>query len=215
MNRILLVDDHPVVLEGLKAALSKYEDLQIVGSALDGKEAIEKARVLHPQIVIMDIALPDVSGIEATLHIKKMDPAVKVIIHTIHSYKEFLVPLMRAGISAYVLKQRPISDLHLAVQVVRRGGTYLSEDASLFWANHKRACGKNSDTHDPFNLLSPREREVFLLLARGYSTKKTAHFLCISTKTVETHKYRIMDKLQQRSLTEWTKEAIRRGMIKV
>jgi two-component system response regulator NreC len=212
-TRVLIIDDHNVVLEGVKTALGRHNDVEVVGVGANGRDAVKMVENLNPQIVIMDIAMPHFNGIEATFQIKKMDPGIKVIIFTMHSYKEFLVDLMRAGISAYVLKQNPISDLYLAIQVVKRGGTYLSEDASEFWANHAENLVSGKEEKNQFDLLSLREREVFQLLAEGLSIKEAADMLTISPKTVETHKYHIMEKLQIRTMTDWTKEAIRRGII--
>jgi two-component system response regulator NreC len=214
-TRVLIVDDHSVVVEGVKAALAKHENVEVVGEATNGNEAVNQVRALKPDLVIMDIAMPHFNGIEATFQIKKIDPGIKVIIFTMHSYQEFLVDLMRAGISAYVLKQNPISDLYLAIQVVRRGGTYLSEDASEFWIKHADRLARGKEDGDLFDLLSVREREVFQMLAEGNSVKQAAKLLSISTKTVETHKYHIMDKLKMRTMSEWTREAIRRGIIQV
>lgn len=213
MTKILLVDDHHVVLEGVKAALSKYDSLEVVGVATNGHEALRKVQSLRPHIVIMDIVMPRINGVEATIQIKKIDPNIKVIIFTMHSYQEFLVDLMKAGISGYVLKQSPISDLHLAIEVVKSGGTYLSEDASEFWANHGYKFEEGNESDDPFDRLSLREREVFQLLGEGLSIKEIAEMLYISPKTVETHKYHIKDKLEIPNMAEWTKEAIRRGIL--
>jgi len=215
MTKIVIADDHPAVLEGVKSALSVYHDVEVVGVATGGGEAVEKVRSLRPQIVIMDIEMPDLNGIEATCRIKKIDPKIKVIIHTMHSEKGFVFDLMKAGISAYVLKQNPISDLHLAIQVVKRGGTYLCEDASAFFAKHTQGSKRGKSITDTFDLLSPREREVFQLVADGLPIKKIAKHLRISIKTVEAHKYRIMDKLQIRSTAVWTKEAVKRGLIEL
>jgi two-component system response regulator NreC len=215
MARILIVDDHEVVLEGLRVALEKCDGVEVVGIASDGRDALKKVQSLHPEIVIMDIAMPRFNGIEATIQIKKFDQNIKIIVHTVHSYKEFLVDLMKSGISGYVPKQNPVSDLYHAIAVVNRGGIYLSEDASEFLAKHVHDLVEASESNDPFDLLSLREREVFQLLGEGLSPKEIGDILCISHKTVETHKYHIMDKLQIRSMTEWTKEAIRRGIIQV
>jgi DNA-binding NarL/FixJ family response regulator len=136
-----------------------------------------------------------------------MDPKAKVIIFTMHSYHEFLRPLIKSGISGYVLKVSPISDLYLAIQVVRRGGSYFTEDIHEFLSNF------GEEEKDPFDLLSSREREVFQLLAEGFSVRQAAQELYISPKTVETHKYHIMEKLQIGTMTEWIKEAIRRNII--
>ncbi len=214
-TRILIVDDHDVVLEGVKAALTRYDDMEVVGTASDGRDALHKVDSLKPQVVIMDVAMPHFNGIEATFQLKKAHPQVKVIIFTMHSYREFLVHLMKAGISAYVLKNSPLADLYLAIQVVKRGGTYFSENAPEFLADHVEQMLEKKEQREPFELLSLREREVFQLLAEGLPIKNVATSLCISPKTVETHKYHIMEKLQIRSMTEWTKEAIRRGIVQI
>jgi len=163
----------------------------------------------------MDISMPHFHGIEATYQIKKLDPRTKVIIFTMYSYQEFLVDLMKAGISGYVLKNNPISDLHLAIEVVKRGGTFLSQDASNFWAKHASELTTRKKAKVRPDKLSLREREVFQLLAQGLSIREASDMLNISSKTVETHKYHIMNKLQIRTMAEWVKEAIRRGIIQV
>jgi DNA-binding NarL/FixJ family response regulator len=209
----MLCDDHHVVLEGVKSALSQYDELNVVGMCCDGKEAVDKFKKLKPEIVIMDISMPHFNGVEATHQIKKLDPDAKVIIFTMHSYQEFFMELMKAGISAYVLKQNPLSDLYLAIQVVQRGGTYFSEDPTSFLTEHVERL-EDGDS-DRYELLSRREREIFQLLAEGIRVKEAAKLLCLSPKTVETHKYHIMSKLRIRSMSEWTKEAIRRGLVQV
>jgi two-component system response regulator NreC len=205
--RIFIVDDHHVVLEGIKAALSKHADVEVVGTAADGRRALRQIESLRPHIVIMDIAMPRFNGIEATYQIKQMDPKAKVIIFTMYSYHEFLRPLIKSGISGYVLKGSPICDLYRAIQAVKRGGSYFTEDVHDFLSNF------GEEEKDPFDLLSPREREVFQLLAEGFSVRQAAEVLYISPKTVETHKYHIMAKLQIDSMNEWIKEAIRKNVI--
>jgi DNA-binding NarL/FixJ family response regulator len=207
MTKVLIVDDHEVILDGIKAVLNKHEGIEIVGVASDGRDALQKAQSLQPEIVIMDISMPHFHGIEATYQIKKLDPRTKVIIFTMYSYQEFLVDLMKAGISGYVLKNNPISDLHLAIEVVKRGGTFLSKDASNFWAKHANELTNGKKAKVPSDLLSLREREVFQLLADGLSIKEAAGILNISTKTVETHKYHIMNKLQIRTMAELCKRS--------
>jgi two-component system response regulator NreC len=214
-TKILIVDDHDVVIEGLRTILGRYDDLQVVDVASDGRDALRKVETHRPHIVIMDLAMPQFNGIEATHQIKKAQPDVKIIVFTMHSYREFLVHLLRSGISAYVLKQNPIADICLAIEVVKRGGTYFSENASEFLAEHVEQVLNHSKEKDSFDLLSLREREVFQLLAEGISVRDAASRLCLSPKTVETHKYHIMEKLQLRSMGEWTKEAIRRGIVQV
>jgi two-component system, NarL family, response regulator NreC len=215
VTRILIVDDHEVVLEGLKGALGDYEGIEVVGEASDGHEALKKVDSLRPHIVIMDISMPRFNGLEATVQIKKMHPDVKVIVFTLHSHREFLHPLIKAGISGFVLKENPISDLYLAIQAVTKGGAYYSKDVQEYLVNYFVAGEEGQSEKNPFDMLSSREREVFQLLAQGASIKEAADVLCISPKTVETHKYHIMDKLRIRSMAEWTKEAIRQGIIDV
>ena len=205
--KVLLVDDHQVVLGGIKAALSQYSDVEVVGEATDGRKALKHIESLRPDIVIMDLAMPHFNGIEATYQIKQMDPKIKVIIFTMYSYREFIKPLVKSGISGYVLKESPISDLYMAIKVVRRGGSYFTEDIHEFLLN------LGEEDEDPFDSLSPREREVFQLLAEGLSTRQAGEILFISPKTVETHKYHIMAKLQIRTMAEWITEAIRRNII--
>lgn len=212
-TRVLLCDDHAVVLEGAQTALSKYDDVEIVALCSNGREAVEQVETLEPHVVVMDIAMPHFNGIEATHQIKRRYPQIKVVIFTMHSYREFLVDLIKAGISGYVLKDGPILDLYWAIKVVRRGGTFFSEDVSSFFAKLVEKTLHGMEERDRFDMLSVREREVFQLIADGRSVKETGDILCISPKTVETHKYHIMEKLQLRSTSAWTKEAIRRGVV--
>jgi DNA-binding NarL/FixJ family response regulator len=214
-TKILLVDDHQVVIEGVKTALAKHADLEIIGESNNARDALKKVESLRPDIVIIDIAMPQFNGIEATYQIKKVDPKVRVIIYTMHSYQEFLRDLIKAGISAYVLKQSPLTNLYTAIQTVKKGGTFFSEDAASFIAKHFEKMADGQQKRDPFDLLSLREREVFQLLAEGHSIKEAADILCLSPKTIETHKYHIMEKLKIGSMTEWTKEAIRRGIVQI
>ncbi|MGQ9858761.1 MAG: response regulator [Thermodesulfobacteriota bacterium] len=214
-TRVLLVDDHEVVLRGIAAALEGHEDLEVVGMISDPRETLRSVEKIKPDVVILDLAMPHFNGVECTYQIKKLLPKTKIIIFSMHSYREFLLHLLKAGISAYVLKSSPVSDLYLAIQIVMRNGTFFSENAPEFLAQHIQEVLERRDQTDPFDLLSPRERQVFQMLAEGNSVKKTAGFLCISPKTVETHKYHIMEKLNLRSIAEWTKEAIRRGIVHV
>ena len=148
VSKIFIVDDHEVVIGGIKAALSEYPDVEVLGHATDGRTALRHVESLWPDIVIMDLAMPHFNGIEATYQIKQMDPKIKVIIFTMYSYREFIRPLMKSGISGYVLKERPLSDLYLAIQVIRRGGSYFTEDI------HDYLTNLGEEEVDPFDLLS-------------------------------------------------------------
>ena len=213
--KILIVDDHRVVIEGIKSALQEYSEFQIVGDATDGLQAIETAMKLHPDIVIMDVSMPKLNGIEATQKIKQFNPNIRIVIYTMYSDKEFVVDLFNAGISAYVLKDDPLSDLILALHSVKSGGTYFSTMAPTILVRHITEIEKKTSDKDAYNRLSRREQEVFRLLAEGKSIKTIASQLIISPKTVESHKYNIMEKLQAKSIIDLTKIAIRKNLIEI
>ena len=214
-TKILIVDDHQIVIEGIKSALEKYQEFEIVGEGIDGRHAVELAKSLAPDIVIMDISMPNVNGIEATKQIQNFNNEMKVIIYTMYSDKELVIDLFKAGISAYVLKDDPLSDLILALQSVKGGGTYFSTMAPTILLKHMEELETATRPVDSFDSLSQREQEVFLLLAEGKGIKEIAHELFISPKTVESHKYHIMKKLEAASVVDLTKMAIRKNLIKV
>ncbi len=214
-TNILIADDHRVVIEGIKSALQDHPEFKVVGEAVDGLEAVEFARSLEPNIVIMDISMPNLSGIEATRQIKGLNPGIQILIYTMHSDKEFVIDLFKAGISAYVLKDDPLSDLILALKAVEGGGTYFSTMAPTLLARHMEEMEEKSTSKNSFDTLSQREVEVFQLLAEGKRIKEIAKQLFISPKTVESHKYNIMEKLQAASVIDLTKIAIRKNLIKV
>jgi len=214
-TKILIVDDHSVVIEGVKSALREYPEFEVVGEAVDGLQAIEFTKSLGPDIVIMDISMPNLNGIEATKQIKQFNPEMQIVIYTMYSDKGFVVDLFKAGISAYVLKDDPLSDLILALKSVRGGGTYFSTMAPTILLRHMQDLEEKSTNVDSFDSLSLREQEVFQHLAEGKSIKEIARELFISPKTVESHKYNIMKKLQATSVVDLTKIAIRKNLIAV
>ena len=214
-TNILIVDDHRVVIAGIKSALQDYPEFEVVGEAVDGLQSVELAKSLRPDIVIMDISMPNLSGIEATKQIKQFNPEIKIIIYTMYSDKEFVIDLFKAGISAYVLKDDPLSDLVLALNAVKGGGTYFSTMAPTILLRHVQDLESQTTNMDSFDNLSRREREVFCLLADGKPIKRIAVQLHISPKTVETHKYNIMEKLGVRSMVELTKIGIKKHLIKI
>jgi DNA-binding NarL/FixJ family response regulator len=209
---VLVVDDHQVVREGVRSALEKRQELEIVATCANGEEAVRLARELEPSLVIMDLSMPRLNGVETTHQIKAANPGVKVIVFSMHSFRDFFPDLIRAGISAYVEKAKPIGELYRAIEIVLSGGTYFSEDVSQILARQVGHGGEEAKG-DLFELLSPREREVFQLVAEGHSQKSISRLLEISPKTVATHKAHIMEKLQLPSLSEWIKAAIRRKVI--
>ena len=211
-TKILIVDDHQIVIEGIKGALKDYPELDVRGEALDGVQALEQVRSLRPDIVIMDICMPHMNGIEATRRIKRLAPDVRVIIFTIHSNRKYIIELLKIGISAYVLKESPLSELIFAVKAAKEGGTYLNPVVAAQLI-HEQGLEEAGNDKDGFEQLSMREREVLKLLADGKTVKEIAGQLCISPKTVESHKYHIMAKLDTRSLAELIKMAIRKKLV--
>lgn len=212
-TRILIVDDHQVVIGGIKSTLSEYPELEVIGEALNGREAVRRVKAQRPDIVIMDISMPDLNGIDATLQIKKSHPKARIIIFTMYSDREYVVDLLKAGISGYVLKEDPMSDLILAIQAVKGGGTYFSSMVPGVLVNHLRKADSPEEANDGFKDLSLRERELLQLLAEGNSVKDISVKLDLSHKTVESHKYNMMEKLGVRTLADLTKIAIKKKLI--
>ncbi len=214
-TRILIADDHKVVIEGIKAGLRDYPELVVVAEACNGREAIDKIGVAKPHVVITDISMPELNGIDATLQIKKINSEIKIIVYSMYSNREFIVDLFKAGISAYVLKEDPMNDLILAIQSVRTGGYFFSTRAPTILLQHLENLEKGVVKKDPFKALSYREREVFQLLAEGKNVKEIAKKLAISHKTVETHKYNLFTKLHLETITDLIKLAIEKKIIRL
>ena len=212
---ILLVDDHRVVIEGIKSALKEHTEFKIVGEMTDGLKAVESANSLKPDIMILDISMPGLNGVEVAKKIKRSVPDIKIVVYTMHADKEFVIDLFKAGISAYVLKDDPLSDLILSLKAVEGGGTYFSTMAPTVLLRHVKELEEKGTSEDLYSSLSLREREVFKHLAEGMSIKGVADKLFISPKTVESHKYNIMEKLQAKSIVELTKMAIKKNLISV
>jgi DNA-binding NarL/FixJ family response regulator len=208
---ILIADDHGVVVEGIRSAYRDHSDIEVMGSASNGREAIECVEKLKPDIVIMDISMPDINGVEASVRIKKLFPNTKIVIYTMFSDREYVLELFKIGISAYILKQDAFSDLLLAVNVVKSGGTYVSKAAADVIVERLNVI---EEAEHRLDALSQRERSVFRLLADGKSIKEIAQQLYISPKTVETHKYNLMTKLGTRTIPDLTKIAMKYHLIK-
>jgi DNA-binding NarL/FixJ family response regulator len=209
-TRIVLADDHRVVIEGIKSALREIPEFEVIGEATDGWEALKIAEALKPDIMVLDISMPGLSGIEVLKKIQKTAPDIKIVIYTMHSSSEFVIDLFSTGVSGYVLKEDPVSDLILSLKAVRTGETYIGTIVSNLLLKHmKEPMG------DPYNCLSLREQEVFRYLAEGMSVREIADKLFISPKTVESHKYNVMEKLRVNSLNELTKIAIKKNLINI
>ncbi len=217
---ILIVDDHDVVVQGIARAFEGEPDFMVVGTAGDGGEALAMAKSLSPDIVIMDISMPKLNGIEAAHFINTAGLETRIVIYSMYSDKEYVVSLFKAGISAYVLKSEPLADLLLGVRVVSEGGAYFSKSIheivrKQMEESSSGVAEEGKGGEDGFSKLSTREKEIFLLLADGRTPRQIAGQLHISPKTVESHKYNIMEKLNVDSVAQLTKIAFKKALIQV
>jgi DNA-binding NarL/FixJ family response regulator len=210
-TKVLIADDHKIVREGLKALIDKQESMQVVAEADNGLEAVRLARKLQPDVVIMDLGMPQMNGIEATREVTAHEPGIKVIALSMHSDKRFVLQMIKAGASGYVLKDSAFEELITAIKTVVSNQSYLSPKITdVVIKDYVQTLSKGDVS--AFSVLTAREREVLQLLAEGRSTKEIAASLSVSVKTVETHRQQIMDKLDIHSVAELTKYAIREGL---
>jgi len=209
--KVLLVDDHAIIREGLRSLLEKQPEMEVIADTEDGRKAIELVRELIPNIVIMDISMPGLNGIEATRQITAEFPLVKVIALSIHSKRRFVADMLSAGATGYILKECLFDELVQAIKAVAAGGRYLSPRITDVVVNDyvKRL---STTAYSPFESLKVREREVLQLVAEGKSTKQIALYLHVSTKTIEANRRQVMEKLNIHSVAELTKYAVREGL---
>jgi len=213
--RILLTDDHTLFRQGLKSLLEAEYDMQVVGEARDGQEAVERALELKPDLVIMDIGMPGLSSFEAVRQIRRVRPETRVLFLTMYDDEDYLAQCLEAGASGYVLKDTPAEQLVAAVREIQRGGKYLSP-VILSRLVEDMSSRKPTDRFKPrINTLTPREREVLKFLAEGLSVKEIAVLLKLSTKTVEAHKFNLMRKLDLHNKAQLVQYAIKRKIIKI
>lgn len=214
-KKILIADDHALVREGIAAFLKLCDDVLVVAEASDGIEAIEKAGKFHPDIVLMDINMPKLGGLEATIEMKKMYPEIKVLVLTQYEDREYISRFLKAGVSGYLLKKAVGSDLIAALKAVARGELYLySSVASEVVAGYLLG-ERQGDIDDPYEKLSDREKQVLKLVAEGYTHKEVADMLAISVKTVIAHQTNIGEKLGIHARAGLIKFAIQKGIIKI
>jgi DNA-binding NarL/FixJ family response regulator len=209
--RILLADDHAIVRHGLSRAIQQEDDMEVVGQASDGHSTVELARELAPDVVVMDISMPDLNGIEATREIQREAPGVRVIALSMHSAKRYVTEMFRAGASGYLLKDCDFDELARAVRTVAEGKTYVSPSISNVVVEDLVHTEEKMEP-TAFSVLTQREREVLQLLAEGRTTKQIALRLHISPKTVEAHRLRVMNKLEIDNVAQLTKYAIQEGL---
>jgi DNA-binding NarL/FixJ family response regulator len=209
--RIILADDHRIIREGLRSLLEREPQMEVAAEADNGRAAVRLARELAPEVVVMDIAMPDLNGVEATRQIVAESPQVKVIALSMHADKRYVMEMLKAGASGYLLKDGAFEELARAIRAVLANKTYLSPQISeLVIGDYVRRLQKSDGT--AFTVLSAREREVLQLLAEGSGTAQIAERLHLSVKTVETYRQHLMEKLGIRSVAELTKYAIREGL---
>lgn len=214
--RLLLVDDHAIVRAGLRMLLESQPDMEIVGECETGRDAVRRALELKPDVILMDIALPDIPGYEATRAVKKELPNVVILALTMHESDEYFFEMLNAGASGYVPKKAAPTELVNALRVVYGGGVYLYPSlAKTLVKDYLTRAEQGDDNAAAFDGLTEREREVLTLIADGLSNQEVADKLVISVKTVERHRANILAKLGLHSRTELVKYAIRKGLIQV
>ncbi|PIV24424.1 MAG: DNA-binding response regulator [Deltaproteobacteria bacterium CG03_land_8_20_14_0_80_45_14] len=213
--RVLVVDDHTIVRDGICALLRLAGDIEVVGEAANGREALEMVRKLMPDVMLIDIAMPNMNGLEATRHIRKEFPRVKVLVLTQYDDKEHVFWAIEAGAIGFISKTAASSELVSGIRSVYRGDSFLSPSAAKFLVEDYQLEASIRKEQDPYKQLTDREREILKLLAEGYNTREIANMLVISTKTVEGHKTNLMSKLDIHNRTNLVKYALRKGIITV
>jgi two-component system response regulator NreC len=213
--RVLIADDHKIMLAGLRSLLEKQSDIEVVGEAENGRKAVQMAQEKKPDVVVMDVSMPDLNGIEATTQIKESVPESRVIALSMHSDKRFVMGMLRAGAAGYLLKDCASQELANAIVQVAGGKKYLSPEITGVVINDFLQGGSPEEDETAASVLSAREREVLQLIAEGWSTKQIASHLYVSIKTIETHRRQIMKKLDLHSIADLTKYAIREGLTSV
>jgi two-component system, NarL family, response regulator NreC len=209
---ILIAEDHKMVREGLRSLLEEKLGYECVAQANDGYEAVRKAKEFHPAIVLMDIVLPNLNGIEATRQIKSQQPEIEVVVLSMHATRSYILQALQAGASAYLLKDSALEDLAEALAAVSKGGMYLSPAITTAAALKNEAAGVSQKNVADTQRLTGRELQVLQLIAEGNSTKEIAAILEVSVKTIETHRKQIKDKLGIRTTAGLTKYCIREGL---
>lgn len=210
--RVLLADDHALVRAGIRSLLEGLEGMLVAGETGDGRDALELAAQRSPHVVLLDIGLPGMNGVEVAARLAKERPEARVIILSMHATEEYVSQALQAGASGYLLKDASVAELELAIRAVARGETYLSPAISKTVIDeYVRRVG--SAPASPAAVLTPRQREILQLLAEGHSTKQIAHGLGVSVKTVETHRAQLMDRLSIHDLAGLVRYAIRVGLV--
>ncbi|MCL4812599.1 MAG: response regulator transcription factor [Vicinamibacteraceae bacterium] len=214
--RVLIADDHAILREGLRALLKLADDIEVVGEASDGREAVDRALALGPDVVLMDVAMPGLGGLEATLELRKRLPSVKILVLTQYEDREYIRRFLQAGVSGYILKRSAGAELASSIRAVQRGGLVLDpEVAKEALREPLPQAGPASGSASLYDTLTDREKQVLKLVADGRSNKEVAELLGISVKTAMSHRENLMEKLGVHSRTELIKFALREGVITI
>jgi two-component system response regulator NreC len=211
--RVVLADDHRMMREGIRAMVERRSDIEVVGEAADGREAVRLAAQMCPDVVVMDVSMPLLNGIEATRHIRRDCPGVRVLILTVHESQDYVAQLLSAGADGYMIKKAGGDELVNAIRAVARGEAFLHPSVTRVVVEdyvQRLRAGEGVDAHD---VLTDREREVLQLVAEGYTNREIADLLHLSVKTVQNHRSRIMSKLDLHDRGELIKYAIQQGII--
>jgi len=210
---VFLADDHAVLREGLKLLLESQEDIRVIGDAANGRETVRQASKLRPDIIIMDISMPELNGIDATCRILEMCPSTRVIILSMHAASEHILHALKAGAQGYLLKESAGNEIIQAVRAVYGGSRYLSRKISDKLIDNYLLKYGDDDLEDPLSKLSPREKEIMQLVVEGKSSTEIANIIFLSPKTVETYRSRLMQKLNVTDIAALVKLALKCGLI--
>ena len=211
--RIVIAEDHTILREGLKSLFSSSPDFEIVGEAEDGREAIQCVEKIKPDLILTDLSMPKMSGMDAIREIKKQSPKTKILVLTVHKAEEYILSTFKAGANGYVLKDSTHAELVMAVRKVLSGKKYISSEISDKVIEGYLEGKKTLKSHTSFETLTQREREILKLIAEGYKNKEIADYLCISPKTVEKHRSNLMEKLNLHNVQALTAFAIEKGLV--
>ncbi|MGH9360754.1 MAG: response regulator [Thermoanaerobaculia bacterium] len=209
--RVLVADDHTIVRQGLVSLLNESGECEVVAEAADGVEAVEKAHATRPEVAVLDLSMPRLSGLEVVRRLREELPGVRVLVLTVHEEEEYVLPIVRAGAAGYLVKDSAASELLAAVRALRAGRGYFGPQAA--WVLAEQLQHPEGAPEDPYGALTPREREVFHLVVEGKTTKEIARSLGISLKTADNHRSRVLAKLGLHNTAELVRYAARKGLL--